>query len=64
LSAKRSAKGLPETIPLGEADTVEARKKWAELTGRRPAAGAPGTVEECCKLGSRPALTAKRRQSQ
>lgn len=43
---ERAAKGLPETIPLGEADTVLARTKWAELTGRRPAAGITGTVEE------------------
>jgi hypothetical protein len=45
---ERAAQGLPETIPLGAADTVEARMKWAELTGRRPvaAAGGPGTVRE------------------
>jgi hypothetical protein len=43
---ERAAKGLPETIPLGEADTVEARTRWAELTGRRQPQGVIGTVEE------------------
>lgn len=28
---QRAARGLPETIPLGKADTVEARRKWAAL---------------------------------
>lgn len=29
--ADRAAKGLPETIPLGKANTAEARLRWAEL---------------------------------
>lgn len=35
--AERAGKGLPETVPLGPAGSEEARKKWAEVTGRRPA---------------------------
>ena len=57
--AERAAKRLPETIPLGEADTVEARTKWAELTGRRPAAGKPGTVDELLNAWIAPGANGK-----
>lgn len=40
--AARAAQGLPETIPLGAADTAEARKKWATLRDLEPATGANG----------------------
>ncbi len=44
--AERAARGLPETIPLGPAESVEARKTWAEINGLRqaPASGS-STVE-------------------
>lgn len=29
--AERAAQGLPETIPLGKAETIEARRKWADV---------------------------------
>lgn len=32
---ERAGKGLPETIPLGAAGSIEARQKWAELNGHR-----------------------------
>jgi integrase len=42
--AARKAKGLPASVPLGKAGTVEARMKWAELTGLRDDTAAPGTI--------------------
>lgn len=42
---ERTKAGLPNCAPLGKAGTVEARKRWAELTGLRDAQIA-GTVEE------------------
>lgn len=49
---ERKGKGLPETMPLGLAHSVEACTKWAELTGRREIspAGGPGTVEQLVHL--------------
>lgn len=44
---ERAARGLPETIPLGPAGTVEARIRWAELSGYRESAQeVKGTVAE------------------
>lgn len=37
--AERAGKGLPETVPLGAAGSIEARQKWAELTGHRSTIG-------------------------
>lgn len=39
--ADRLKNGLPETIPLGVANSEEARKKWAELRGYRAEAATP-----------------------
>jgi hypothetical protein len=44
--AERAVKGLPETVPLGRAGTIEARMKWAELTGCREPQSTTGTVGE------------------
>jgi hypothetical protein len=43
---ERARKGLPETVPLGAAGSDAARKKWAEVTGRRESTAAAGTVSE------------------
>jgi len=57
---ERRQKGLPETIPLGAAESVEARMRWAELTGRRePVAGGHGTVEELIRLWLAPGANGK-----
>lgn len=59
--AERAAKGLPETIPLGKAETVEARTQWAVLTGRREAAPTivTGTVLELLDAWITPGLNGK-----
>ncbi len=48
--AERRAKGLSASEPLGKADSLEARKKWAELTGLRDPAIQEGTVGELLAL--------------
>jgi integrase len=40
---ERKAQGLPASIPLGKAGSLEARTKWAQLTGITDDA-APGTI--------------------
>jgi hypothetical protein len=42
---ERKAKGLPASVPLGKAGSVEARRKWAELTGLVEEQK-PGTIGE------------------
>jgi site-specific recombinase XerD len=37
---ERARQGLPETTPLGVAGTEEARRKWAEVSGRRESSAA------------------------
>lgn len=44
------AKGLPVEVSIGPAGSLEARKKWAELTGRRDRQVKDGTVDELLTL--------------
>jgi integrase len=44
--AERRAKGLPASVPLGKAGTVQARMKWSELTGISDDAANPGTIAD------------------
>lgn len=44
------AKGLPVEVYIGPAGSLEARKKWAELTGRRNREVTEGTVDELLTL--------------
>lgn len=60
---ERRANGLPVEVSIGKAGTVEARTRWAELTGRRDREAEEGTVDQVLTLyespghyGERPAI--------
>lgn len=50
---ERKAKGLKASVSLGKAGTVDARTRWAELTGLRDPAVQEGTVNELLTLWGR-----------
>lgn len=54
--ALREKTGEPVGCTLGPADSLEARKKWAEVTGRADPAAVEGTVAELLLLWKRDGL--------